>query len=538
MSKLERNLDDEKGKAHRDLLKRIEDRKNERKRQAQLRAENLVKEHSEVNKELDRVNKQIELSINIEAETQVELPVQKNVDLSEGDERNIDRKFREMQKNSEIQHDHKQSSLEKEKQKLTNSLGFATTPAERDRILNDMQKIDDALQEAIASREAEQKKILSERLKERRRLRKERQDKHSETNQQFEGNTVSLAVDDRIRRLQEIVNGLPEDSKLATIKQMLSDKHDQELLDLQAKQQKRAAQLHAGILREALDNKAEASRLAPTYLSALKEDQQNQAISSILLEGEKESQAEFQKQWKEHQRRCNDELLKLLDTQMREVSDTLNKLGINASVSPQAQELDREFKARQSEMEREAHERLVALERQRDEMTKLAKEKQEELEKEIEAHRKLVEVERAKKALEAKQKKELEEKVRKEGLSQKQIEQLIAQHQKELAQLEGNLEAEKKRQKELLEKKLEEKRNRKRKLLQVPEDLKHVSVETAQMMKKFRGIRRDDVNFDDNLLDELLRRISRIEQVVANIDERQFGNVMDRLNDLTRGLRV
>lgn len=538
MSKLERNLDDEKGKAHRDLLKRIEDRKNERKRQAQLRAENLVKEHSEVTKELDRVVKQIELSINIEAETQVEVPMQKVVDLSEGDERNIDRKFKEMQKNSEIQHDHKQSSLEKEKQKLTNSLGFATTPAERDRILNEMQKVDDALQEAIASREADQKKILAERLKERRRLRKERQEKHVEVDQQFEANTVSMAVDDRIRRLQEIVNGLPEDKKIATIKQMLSDKHDQELLDLQGKQQKRAAQLHAGILREALDNKAEASRLAPSYLSSLKDEQQKQAISSILLEGEKESQSEFQKQWKLHQRRCNDELLKLLDTQMREVADTLSRLGINSAISPEAQELDREFKARQSEMEREAHERLVALEKQRDEMTKLAKEKQDELEKEIEAHRRLLEVEKAKKALEAKQKKELEEKVRKEGLSQKQIEQLIAQHQRELALLESNLEAEKRRQKEMLEKKLEEKRNRRRKLLQVPEDLKHVGVETAQMMKQFRNLRHEEAGFDDNLLDELLRRISRIEQVVANIDDKQFNNVMDRLNELTRGMRV
>ena len=537
MMKLERNLDDDKGKAHRDLMKKLEERKNERKRKALINASRLVEEHKGVSSELDRINKQIELAINIEAETQVEVPISRPVDLSEGDERNIDRKFKEQQKNLEIQHDHKQSTLEKQRQKLTNSLGSATTPAERDRILEEMNRVENALQEAVAAREADQKKILSERLKERRRLRKERQEKNQEAVPEFQVNTVNLTDDLRLKRLQDLVNGLPENEKISMIKQLLADKHDQELIDLQSKQQKRAALLHAAILREALDNKAEATRLAPQYLSALNEDQQKQTISSILLEGEKEAQNEFQKQWKDHQRRSNDELLKLLDVQMAEVASTLKKLGIDSTISPEAQELDQIFRARQSEMEREANERLKALENQRNELNKLAKDKQEELEKQIEDHRRLVEIDRAKRELEAKQRREIEEKMRKGQLTQKQMEELIAQHQRELGMLEQNIEAEKKRQREILNKKLQEKNEKKRKLLQVPEDLKHIGVETAQMMKKFRGTAHFNAEFDDNLLDELLRRITRIEQVVANIDENQFTGVMSRLEGLRNGLK-
>lgn len=537
MNNLEKALDDEKGQQHRELMKRIEQRKNDRKRQAQQSAEKVINEHQGVASELERINKQIDLAIKIENETQVEVALPKTVDLSEGDERNIDRKFKEMQKNSEIQHDTKQSQLEKQKQKLANSLSAATSANERDNILEEMHRIEEALQDAMSGRESDQKRILAERLKERRRLRRERQEKNVEAVPEFSAKTVNLASDDKLKKLQEIVNNLTENEKIATIKQMLADKHDQELIELQSKQQKRAALLHANLLREALDNKTEATRLAPEYLNTLKEDTQKQAISSILLEGEKEAQNDFQKQWKEHQRKCNDELLKLLDVQMIEVNETLRRLGIDSTISPEAQQLDLEFRARQAEMEREAHERLIALEKQRDELSKMAKEKQEELEKQLEAHKKQVEVEKAKRALEIKQRKELEEKVRKGEMTQKQMEELISKHQKELAALENIIEAEKKRQMDILKKKLEEKKNRKIKALQVPDDLKHMDIETAQLLKGFRNMRHQEAQFDEDILAELLRRVTHIEQVIANIDQRQFTEVMNKLNVLKKDFK-
>ena len=537
MANLERSLDDEKGQQHRDLMKRIEERKNERKRQAQMRSEGIMKEHKEVANELDRLNKQIELSITIETETQVEVILPKQIDLSEGDERNIDRKFKEMQKNSEIQHDSKQSQLEKQKQKLTNNLSATTSASERDAILEEMHRVEEALQQAMSNREADQRKILSDRLKERRRLRKERQEKGAEALVEFNTNTVNITDTQKLKKLQEIVGQLPENEKIATIKQMLSDKHDQELIELQTKQQKRAAVLHANVLREALDNKTEATRLAPEYLSSLNELQQKQAISTMLLEGEKEAQNDFQNQWKEHQRRCNDELLKLLDVQMKEVNDTLRKLGIDSALSPEAQDLDREFKARQAEMEREAQERLISLEKQRDEMTRLAQEKQEELQQQLEDQRKQAEINRAKKALEDKQRKEIDEKAKRGELTRQQMEELIAQHQKELAALENTIGAEKERQMALLKKKLDEKKAKKIKALAVPEDLKHMNLETAQLLRGFRGMRHEEAEFDDDILAELLRRVSHVEQVIANIDQRQFTQVLNGLNSLKSDLK-
>ena len=296
MSSLEKTLDDDKGQQHRDLLKRLQQRKEQRIRDAQMRAEKVTKDYKDVNNELERINKQIDLSIAIEAETQVEVALPKEIDLTEADEKNIDRKFKEIIKNSDNSHESKLSQLEKQKQKLSNKLNADTSTNERENILEEMRRVDQALQNTMNDREADQRKILAERLKERRRLRKEKQEKGAENVVEFNANTLKLAEDDKLKRLQEIVNNLPENEKLLAIKQMLSDKHDQELIDLQSKQQKRAAFLHSKILREALDNKTEATRLAPEYLSSMKELQQKQTISTILLETEKEAEKEFQKQ--------------------------------------------------------------------------------------------------------------------------------------------------------------------------------------------------------------------------------------------------
>jgi hypothetical protein len=142
------------------------------------------------------------------------------------------------------------------------------------------------------------------------------------------------------------------------------------------------------------------------------------------------------------------------------------------------------------------------------------------------------EVDRARRLLVEKQKKELQERAVREGLSNAQIERMIAQHSKELQKLDLNMEIEKKRQKENLETKLKEKTVRRRNMMNLPEDLKSFETETAHMLKNYRVSRKDNVVFDDNLVEELLRRIRRIEKVVANIDERQVKKVINRVRAL------
>ena len=222
---------------------------------------------------------------------------------------------------------------------------------------------------------------------------------------------------------------------------------------------------------------------------------------------------------------------------MAEVAEIMKKLGIDKAKSAEAQDLDDIFKGRQAEMEREAHERLLALEKQRDEISKIAKEKQEELEKQLENQRKLAEIDRAKKALEAQQRKEIEEQAKKGQMSKQQMEELIAQHQKELAMLESTIGAEKERQMAVLKQKLDEKKAKRIKALQVPEDLKHINVETAQLLKGFRGIRHGEAEFDDDILSELLRRVSHVEKIIANIDQKQFTQVLNGLNSLKSDLK-
>lgn len=112
------------------------------------------------------------------------------------------------------------------------------------------------------------------------------------------------------------------------------------------------------------------------------------------------------------------------------------------------------------------------------------------------------------------------------------MEALIAQHQRELAQLEGSLSGEKERQQEILKKKLEEKRARRRKALQVPEDMKQFTVTTAKMLKEFREAEHGQAEFNDDLLTELLRRIMRVEGILANADARQFQEVMKAVEHL------
>jgi len=266
------------------------------------------------------------------------------------------------------------------------------------------------------------------------------------------------------------------------------------------------------------------------------ENQKQAYLAQVLLEADQECQKEFENSWRDHQQKCNDELLKLLDKQMQEVRETLRRLGIDGTINPEIQNLNEEFLKRQSDMEKEANERMYALERQRNDLDKLARENQAELESQMAQARQQAEIERARRELIEKQRKEQEEARNRGNLTKQQMEQLIAQHQNEMAMFESTLAGEKERQQAALRKKLEEKREKKRKLLQVPEDMKHLNMKTAQMLKGYREVKHTIPEIDEDILSELLRRVIRVEQIISNVDSAQFQGVMKGLEHLSQQL--
>ena len=537
MSELEKSLSEEKSKSHSALLKRLEERREEKRNKVIVNVDKLVNEHLNVANELEMINKLIELSVSLESESVVEVKNNEKIGgLSEGDERVIERKFREIQKNQSILHDQKQGMLLRQKEKLNSELAAGNDTIQRNKFLEDLLRVESAIFRENAERELDQKKLLNERLKERRRVKKERQAKGEEGIRGFKVCTTSLADESHIIKLKEIINNLPENSKLQIIKQLLSEKHDKELMDLQSKQLSRATELHTKNLIDSLDNKSEALHLCSQHLSSLPESKQKQILSSILLESEKESQSDFHTQWKRHQQQSNEEILHLLDLQMQEISETMLKLDINAAISKEAQDFEQEFIKRQATMEKESQDRFFALEKHRNELSKLAQDKQQELENQILAHRKQIDLEKKKKVQIEKEKRELQEKVKKGEMTQRQMEEMIVQHQKELVCMEKSIEAEKLRQRQILEEKLKLKQKRKNKSMKVPDDLKHLKSEIVQMMKKFRTMRHQEAEFDDSMVHELYRRICNIEQVVSNIDQNKFNALYKRLRGIKKGL--
>ena len=531
MKNLEKHLEGERAKAHYDALAMLEKRKNDRKQQIIEKNEMVSKKFLEVSRELERLSFRAKLSDSVINE--LGLPaVAKANELSELEERIIDRKFKDLQRTSEVLADSKLSQLRREKQKLSSSLAYATSTLEIDQILLSMTKLDEALESSKSQQILDQRKILSERLKERRKVRKERQLKHPKLIQPQDSPIFTAFTDSRVSQLQAITKDLPQSDQLQCTKEILTDKHDHELQTLHTLQSRRAAQLHADYLRESLDCKVEATRLAPSMFADLNQDQQRSTILSILNEIDPEIEADFLKHFKENQKINNDELESLLEQQLNEVLDTFKRLGIDEKISMESHRIEREFRLRKAEMEKEARERMERIEKHKQEMVMLVNQKKSSLDEQFRMAKAAEEVERAKRALMEKQKRELQEKAVREGLSNAQIERMIAQHSKELKNLDLNLEVEKKRQKENLEAKLKEKIIRRRNKMNLPDDLKEFETETAHMMKNYRGSRKDNVVFDDNLVEELLRRIRRIEKVVANIDERQVKKVINRVRAL------
>mmetsp|Transcript_1735 Transcript_1735/g.1673 ORF Transcript_1735/g.1673 Transcript_1735/m.1673 type:complete len:841 (-) Transcript_1735:3-2525(-) len=543
MEAMERNLTDEKGMQHRDLMRRIEERRNRKRGDAQNRADAAKAEYHEASNELDKVNKYIELLNSFEQNIDVAAtPTIKQVGISEADERVIDRRFEDMQKQSDIAHDSAKSQLEKQKQKLFTELSKASNSSERDDILENLRNIENQIDDANKQREQDQKRILAERLQERQRLRREKKQRAQEAekevvNEQKVNAEQFRKNEDRMKKLEDLVKSLPKDEQMETVKQLLADKHDRELIELQNLQQKRAADIHAEKLRNSLENKAAAIKGAQKHLAEVPDNQKQAYVASLILENDQESQKDFENTWHDHQKKCNDELLKLLDKQMNEVKETIRRLGADSAVNPEMQKLNDDFLKRQAEMEREANERMDALERQRNDLERLAREKKEELESQMAEARQQAEIERARKELLEKQKKEQEDARRKGNLTKQQMEELIAQHQKELEQLEGSLASEKERQQASLKKKLEEKRERRRKLLQVPDDMKHLEVKTAQLLKEFRGVKHHEPEIDEDILSELLRRVIRVENIISNVDTAQFEGVMRGLQHLSERLK-
>ena len=537
MNYLEKTLGDEKGRQHRELMQRIEQRRNSKLEEVEENAKQAAENHSQKVEALNQVNKSIEV-LNYFSESGQSTAEHSDTSsgVSDSEQRSLERKYKDQQKQLDLQHDNKKSKLEKEKHALTANLSMTDDKESREKLLDQINSIDKQLQNVQEKYESEQKKLLTQRLQERRKLRRDKaqqaKEKQEVEESQKKKQQTAAQSQQRLKKLEEAIKNLPENQQLEMVKELLADKHDQELMELQAQQQGRSTNIHSSQLRETLENKSEALKAAKLHLADLSEEKQQQAINSILLEGEQEAQKDFENTWQDHKRKCNEELLELLDKQMQEVQETLQKLGFQDELASKAKALAQDFEKRKANMENESKQRMIDLEKQREELEKLAKAKQQELEEELAASRKRADLERAKRELEERQRKEREEAERKGQMTQRQIDALISQHKKELEELEGALSQEKQRQQESLKNKLQEKRERKRKALQVPTEMKQFNIDTAKKLKAYREAEHTSPEIDDDLFSELLRRIARIEKIMANVDTNQTQNVLSALQAL------
>jgi hypothetical protein len=543
MQNLENALSEGNKKQQQDLMKRLEDRRNARKNLAKERVQAAKDNQNEISAKLAVVNQKLDILAGFESNDLSDFESLPDIELDPSEEKQI-QKFDDLSNKAELEYEAKKHEIDLAKNKLARNLPKVTNPQERDSIISQLRAMEDDIERLNQEKEARQKRLLEERLAERRRLRQQKKQKlENETaseRQEAEKKKSQSLSDERMRRIEQFISALEPDQRLESVKELLADKHDQEVTELQQKHQMKSMKLYTQHMKEDIDIKQSALKAVTSHLFDLSPSEQQQQVAAIVLDAQNQSQREFERKWEEHQRKAYDDLLQLLDKQMKEVADTLRRLELDKGVGNRAQELESEFEKRKADMEAETQQRFEDLERQSEELSRMTREKQAALEREIETSRKRAEIEKAKRGLEARQRREREEMERKGILNEQQMEELLSQHQKELDKLENALNKEKSRQQQAMREKLAAKREAISQKMQLPPELMSWQRSHIEQLKKWKSSTKGlDVNLvlHEDLISELLRRVLRIEQIVMNVDTRQMETVMEALEKLARQLR-
>ena len=501
---LDKNLTMNQIRQQQDLARRIDEKKRNRKAKiAEDKAKMVADLENRQKVELFEINQR---KLDIEAQEVVasvmpvltahtddlalkELEDKQRKEVAEAEKALKDQEEQEMAKmmrNTSITESklaQQKSQLEKQKRDLLSSMDSATEE-EREELMNDLQKTEQRLKEIAEEQSLEQKKNLDTRLEMRRKKREEKlkelKDKQEKEREKAEKDQREKTKADRATSLEAAIRDamarLPEDQKARAIQAMLEEKHENEQIELNKKLKKKLRDRQKRSIQEVMNMKIKdlellrneykekikaAGRDAETSARIQKEE--NEALSKLDYFYMKKLEKMQEDDWKDQQKKNQDELLALIDAQLAEMRKHLHKK------DPNTQELEAKLRKEREEIEKEGKDRLEFLEKQKKELEEQRVLKQREIEDMIRKEKEREERERMKKEIQDKkrailerQKKEKEDLMRKGLMTKEQMDKLIADHQKELNALEMAIARERERQIGIMSQKIAEKQARKR----------------------------------------------------------------------------
>ena len=397
------------------------------------------------------------------------------------------------------------------------------------------------------------------------------------------------------KAIKEAISNIPEDQQLSAVKQLLEAKHEKERYKLQEKLKKKLAKKQKQVIQDVLRRKAhdlemvrkefkQKSRAAGKDQAAIAQIQkeESEALNKLDYHYIKECESEQEQAWKNQQQLNQQELLDLVDSQLAEMRRYLNQPDQDLV----AHDYENKLKQEKQTIEEEGKKKLEELENKKSQLKHQREAQQRELEDMIAKERsreeriqKKKQLMEQKKALQEKQRRQREELEKRGNISKEQMEQLIAQHQKELSELESVIARERERQMSVLNHKLAEKRNRKKEFESSVMRMKEEQEKWEKEIEELPGIKNKQATTlllkwrrypkrsmkeveksvknkephertlpvmatqeqptlqEDSRIQEVIRRVRKIEEVVANIDVKQFDGLVNALNGLERSLK-
>lgn len=615
---LDKNLSMNQIRQQQELARKIEEKKRQRKAQiAEMKAKKAAELEARQRAEIEELNQR---KMEIEAQEIVasvmpvflqnsnedplrDLEFKQKKEIEEAEKLLKDQEEQEMSKvfrNSSINESkltQQKLLLEKQRRDLMNSVESATEE-DRDEILNDLRKTEQRLKELAEEQSLEQKKNLDTRLEIRRKKREEKlreiKDKQEKEKEKIEKELREKTKTERASSLEnaikEAMGKLPEDQKAKAIQAMLEEKHENEQLELNKKLKKklRDRQKHSiqevmnlkikdmELLRNEFKEKAKAAgRDAETTARIQKEE--NEALAKLDYYYMKKLEKMQEDDWKDQQKKNQEELLALIDQQLSEMRKHLHKK------DPNTQELEAKIKRERDEIEKEGKDKLEFLDKQKKELEEQRAQKQKEIEDMIRKEKEREERDRIKKEVQdrkratmERQKKEREELLRKGQMTKEQMDKLIADHQRELNALEMAIARERERQIGMMSQKIAEKEARKREYESSMQRMKEEQDRLQKELEELPGITNKQATtlllkwrrypkknlkdieksvksnepahkvlpivnkntgkqgkkIENKRLEELIWRIEKIEGTVDHVNTEQIGNIFKSLKKI------
>ncbi|CAG9331890.1 unnamed protein product [Blepharisma stoltei] len=529
---LENNLTINQMRQHQELVKRLEEKKNQRRaqlkeKQAKMEAEIKNKQAME-REEIEQKKKDLEIEEAIAEALPIVTKDQTNKELEDLEKKHKDElieyeKELKTQENQEVTALQKQATmkeskltqlkadLEKQKKKLMESVATATDE-EKDILYQDLAMNEMKLKELAEKVSQEQKKNLDDRLEFRRKKRDERlkalKQKQEEERKAVELQAKNKANENKAIELEQAIkqalSKLPVDKQNDAIKALLEEKHEQERLKLKKKLRKKLRDCQKDAIREVMRMKAsdleilrnefkEKVKAAGRDSEALSQIQQEEteALNRIDYHYMKQLESSQEDAWRKQSEKNQQELLSLIDHQLGEMRKYANSQGPNQG----SEDLELKLQQERQRVEDEGQRKLNELNKRKEELEALRAQKQKELEEMIMREKRHEEMENRrqlliekKRALMEKQRKIREELQKRGQLTSEQMERLISEHQRELSALESAIARERDRQMALMSQKLAERMQRKNEYEMTVQRMKEEQSRWQKEMEELPGI--------------------------------------------------